>query len=86
MSTPSKGISGPSGRIGLQPFHGQPFIGNYRTPEPVLTQISPEQSMADEIRKLTVSLLIESSDLIWVHHGDKSTLSKRSWRRTRYPR
>ena len=66
MSTPSKGTSGPSGRTGLQPSL-QPLSGNYAVPRQALTQMSQEQSMVNQIRKLTVRLLIGFFDITLAH-------------------
>ena len=88
MSTPSQGISGPNGRIGLQPNPVQLLRGNCPMSELAPTQTSLEQSTANQIRKLTVRLFINSLDLILAHNipCDISTLSNRSWRCTRYRR
>ena len=66
MSTPSQGISGPSGRTGLQPSL-QPPSGIYAAPRQALTQMSQEQSMVNQIRKLTVRLLIVVFDITLAH-------------------
>ena len=64
MSTPFQGPSGPSGLAGLQPTLGQPAVsenGVASDEEPALIslqQISPEQSMTRELRRLIVRLLV----------------------------
>lgn len=57
MSTPSQGTSGPSGCIGQQTAPAPLFSGIYAAAQPALTQRSPEQSMGNQIKKLTVRLL-----------------------------
>ena len=86
MSSSSRGVSGPSGRTGLQPVPGRLFSESYPMPGSTLTQTPPELSTGDQIKRLTVRFLIDSFDLIRAHNlrGDNSTRSKRSWRRTRY--
>ena len=63
----SQGTSGPSGHIGLQLASSPLFGGNYVVSQPASTQTSPEQSIANQIRKLTVrvlsALLLTSSEL-----------------------
>ena len=57
MSTPSQGTSGPSGYTVWQRASSLLFGGNYVVSQPTSTQTSPEQSMANQIRTLTVRLL-----------------------------
>ena len=68
MATSSRGVSGPSGRVGPQPAPAQIPGGGHPTREPAYTQTSPEQSTANQIRKLTVRLLTDSFNLIWAHN------------------
>lgn len=67
MSIPFQGASGPSGNAGLRSAFGQPVVrGNQIALEPTLMslqQISPEQPILREIRRLIVSLLIDAFDL-----------------------
>ena len=67
MSTPFQGASGPSGRSGLQPAFGQLAVsGDHAAPDSALTssqQISPEQSISHQLRRLTVSPLTEVFNL-----------------------
>lgn len=86
MATSSQGVSGPSGRTGSQPVHAQLLTRTHSTPEPTLTKTSQEESIANQIRKLTVCLLVDSLDLAWVHNTPDGTsaLSKGSWCYTRY--
>ena len=90
MSTPSQGTSGPNGHAGLQPASTQLLGGNYyAASRPALTQASPEQSMANQVKTLTVRLLtVVSFDAIGTHElsCDTSTIFKRSWRYMRYDR
>ena len=58
MYTSSQGASGPSGNAGLPSALGQLVSGNHSTPQ----QISPEQSMSREIRRLIVRLLLDVFD------------------------
>jgi len=51
MSTVSQETSGSTANIGLRPAPGQPVMGGNRP-----TQISPEQSMSREIKRLIVRL------------------------------
>ena len=51
MSTVSQGASGSTAHTGLRPAPGQPVMGGNRP-----TQISPEQSMSREIKRLIVRL------------------------------
>ena len=89
MSTPFQGASGPSGHAGSRPAFGQPAVSrNYAAPQPVLIslqQISPEQPVSHQLRKLTVRLLVDvfnakSNKL----PGDTSTPLKRYWHSMRY--
>ena len=89
MSTPSQGTSGPSGHTGLRPTSSPLFGGNYVVSQPASTQTSPEQSMANQIRKLTVRVLTPLFfGIIQAHEtlDDASTMLKRSWHYTRYNR
>ena len=67
MSTPFQGASGPSGQAGLRPAFGQPAVSrNHTAPEPVLTelqQMSPEQSISYQLRRLVVRLLTDIFDV-----------------------
>jgi hypothetical protein len=88
MATSYQGASGPSGHAGLQPVPVQLVSGNHAALEPVLTRLqqpSQEQLILNQIRKLTVSLLVDMFDLrIDNLPGDTSALSKRPWNCTRY--
>ena len=65
MSISLQGASSSSGRTGFHSGTGQPVNGNRPTREPKLTlmkQTSREQSIPDQIRKLSVRLLIDVLD------------------------
>ena len=60
MSTSFQGAPGSGGHIGLHSGLGRPVSGSYVASEPVLTrleQISQEQQISNQIRKLTVRFL-----------------------------
>jgi hypothetical protein len=84
MSSLSQGTAGPSGRTGLQHSPMQLLGGNYAAPtvptSTGLEQTSPEQSISNQIRKLTVGMLIDFFDLAQADNlpGDLSAPSKRS--------
>jgi len=66
MSTSLQGALGPSGHAGSFSGLAQPVSGNHVEPSQVLIgleQISQEQSISNQIRKLTVRLLIGVSNL-----------------------
>ena len=89
MSTPFQGASGPSGQAGFGTTFGQPTVGgNHVAPKPVvisLQQISPEQSISHQLRRLTVRLLDNIFNLrtngLFV--GTSNPL-KHCWHNTRY--
>jgi hypothetical protein len=82
MYTLSQGTSGPSAHAGLRPAPGQPTVsGNHPAPQ----QISPEQSMSNEIRRLIVSPLVDVFDLRANEpSGGSSALLKHYGHSTRY--
>jgi hypothetical protein len=88
MATSYQGASGPSGYAGLQHVPIRPVSGNHTAPEPVLTRLqqpSQEQLILNELRKLTVRLLIDVFDLrVNNLPGDTSTLLKCPLNCTRY--
>jgi hypothetical protein len=67
MSTPLQGTSGPSGSAGLRPAFGQPVVSvNHITWSLALTllkQVSPEQPILREIKRLIVRLFIDTFGL-----------------------
>jgi hypothetical protein len=82
MPTLSQGASGPSTHAGLRAALGQPAVsGNHPAPQ----QISSEQPISREIRRLIVRLLIDFFDLRANKLSDGSrTLSKNYGRSMRY--
>ena len=84
MAASYQGASGPSGYVGLLPPPGQPAGRNHATPGPALTrfeQPSQERLAFNQIRKLTVRLVLDMLDLmIDEPSGDTRT---RSWNMTR---
>jgi hypothetical protein len=82
MSTSFQGASGSNGPTGLLSGLRQPVSGNRAAPQPVLTrleQILQEQSISNQIRKLTVRVLVNVLGLgANKLPGDTSTLLKRS--------
>ena len=60
MSTSAQGTSGPGGRAGFHPaIRERPVRGHHAAPELMLTQfeqISTEQSISSEVRKLIVRM------------------------------
>ena len=88
MSTSYQGASGPSGYGGLRPAPIQPVSKNYAKPELVLTQsdqVSQEQLMSNQIRKLTVRPLVDVSNLrVNKFVGDTRTPSRCYWNSTTY--
>ena len=67
MSIPFQGASGPSGHAGLRPALGQQAVSrNHPALQPALTQleqISTEQPIFREIRRLIVRLFVDAFDL-----------------------
>ena len=76
MSRLSQGTSVPSGHTGPQSALIQPLSGNCAASTSTLTrsaQTSPEQSISNQIRKLTVSVLIDFHDLAWAEYLPRDT-------------
>ena len=88
MPTPYQGASGPSGAAGLQLAPRQPVSRNCAACGPALMQleqISQEQLILSQVKKLTVGLLIDMVDLRANElSGQTSTPLKTSWNCTRH--
>ena len=89
MSTPFQGTSGPSGHAGFRPAFGQPAVSRFRAaPDPLLIslqQISPEQSISHQLRRLIVR---HSADAFRLGANETSDGTSNPWKRcsrvTRY--
>lgn len=67
MSSLSQGTAGPSGRTGLQLAPVQLLSGNYATPMSTSAQLEQswtENSISNQIRKLTVRMPVDLLDFI----------------------
>ena len=81
MSTSSQGTSGPSGHSGLRPAFGQPVVsGSHIESNPASIssrQVSTEQSISNQLRRLIVRLLTNVFNLGANDTPGTSNLSKR---------
>ena len=89
MFTSYHGTSGPSGSAGSGPTPAQPVSGNHAATEPALIrleQLSHERLTSNQIKKLTVRLLVDMFGLrINGPPGNARIPSKSSWNSsTRY--